>query len=501
MPRKSTSNILFPIFFLLLTNNLHACLGTIDPTLGVNPSFFNMSEKVSREIYSLNISADEKFYLLVYNTFSETSLLSSIRSYNLLLPFSCPPAGTEVVSKKYIHNAWVRAITVMPSVMDEEGNYWAPPKGEVLIASNHSIQLPRSATNAYPDCGIVYTLLKKTESLSVCVNGLYTGSSMLTNYETLSSNLEARAELILSADVKKDNYAPVCYCCKSGKDGCEATCCSCEFSNSELEEEYVKLNSSLERRVYRLEASSKLTMLRCPENALDTASGNLSVVSNAPFQSLLLSFGSANISLQAQKLDIRTILKPHNVLEAQALQHVYQFSENMFLSDFTASSKAVQLNFTAVPYEEVQAPYASLVLVDLFGVPHNISARISCPLNPQMDITMPHWAEKGSEFHVVVKLSEGSNALGGKEVTLHYSGENYTGATSNGGEVVFSLKANQSLVEAESEYDGTYAEVHARGNLMVYEPSIISYLLSFLAFLFILVVSYIGFRRIGGGWK
>jgi hypothetical protein len=499
--RKSDWNIFSLLCLLILSHNTNACLGSIDPALGANPSFFSMSDKVNREIYDQNVSADEKFYLFIYNTFPEAPLLPSIRSYNLLLPFSCPPNGTEVVNQNYIHNTWVKAITIMPSVMDEDGNYWALPKGEVLVAYNYSIQLPRSATNVYPNCGIVYTLLNSSAHLSVYANEEHIGDTALTKYETNLMNLTVKADLFASANVRKDYYIPNCYCCKSGKEGCEETCCSCEFSKTEVDEERVRLNSSLSRKVYQFWASPELTMLRCPNSSLGTAAGNLSVLSNVPLQSMFLSFGTANLSLQMHELDIRPILKPHNVLEAQALQHNREFSENMFVSGFNVSSKSIQLNFSGVPQEEVRLPYANFVITDLFGIPHNLTnhTRILCPLTPEIDLIVPHWAEKGSTFQVLVKLSEGGKGLPNKKVTLHYSGEEQAGRTNSQGEVSFALTANQSLIEAKSEYDGKYAEMSTGRNLMVYENSMLSYLLSLLAFLFILVLSYIALGYMTGG--
>jgi len=492
----------FTIFFLLLLSyQAGACLESIDPALGANPSFFNMSEQVNKEVYSQNISAEEKFYLLIHQNFPEAPLLSNILRYNLLLPFSCPPKDAKIVDKTYIHGAWVQVLTVMPSVMDEENNSWALPEGEVLVAHNYSIQLPRSATNSYPDCGTVYALLNSSERLSVYANWAAIGNSALTSYETNSTTLEARAELLLSAKVREDHYASVCYCCESSEEGCESTCCSCELSSTEVDDEEVALNHSIGRKIYRLEATPQLTMLRCPNDPLSTASGNLSLRSNVPVQSLFLSFGDANISLQTHELDIKTVLKPHNMLEAQALPRIYEFSQNMFVSGVNVSKEVILINFTGIPLKDVQTSYAGLRLTDLFGAMHNLTnyTEISCPLNPEIILEVPHWVEQGLSFQVLVRLSESGRGLPDKKVSVYYSGEEHSGVTDAEGKVIFNLRANQSLIEAKSDYDGVYAEVRARANLMVYDSSIVSYLLSFLAFLFILVLSYIAFRFIA--WR
>ncbi len=459
-----------------------------------------MSDPVNQEIYNMNVSADEKFYLFAYNTFPEIPLLSNIRNYNLLLSFSCPPNGTQVMEGRYIHNIWVRAITVMPSVMDEEGNYWALPRGELLVAHNYSIRLPRSATNLYPDCGITYTLLNSSAQLSVYADGSYTGDSDLTSYMVNSTNLEVSAKLSVSASVRRDYYEPYCYCCKSGKEGCEETCCYCKFSHSDVDGEKANPSSSLERRVYHLEVLPNLTMLQCPAGGFGAAEGNFSLNTSVPIQSFLLSFGSSNVSVQMNKLDIMPILKPHNVLEARSAEYGYQFSYGMFVSGFSISKSFVQLNFTGVPQQEARAKSANLVLTDLFGITHNLSnyTPIVCPLNPQMELAMPHWAEKGSDFQVVVKLYESEHGIAGKNVVLHYSGREYAGTTDSEGKALFSLKANESLVIAKSPYDGKYAEVDSMRNLMVYEPSTLSFLISFSALFFILVLSYTALKFIGG---
>ena len=489
------------LLFLVLSHNLHACLESIDPALGANPSFFNMSDPVNREIYSQNIPADEKFYLLVHNTFPEAPLLSNIRNYNLLMPFYCPPKDTQVVDKTYIRNAWVRAITIMPSIADEDNVHWALPKGEVMVSHNYSIQVPRSATNVYPDCGIVYTLLNSSAHLSVYANGNYIGDSHLTTYTTNSTNLGIRADLFVSAAVRKDYYVSNCYCCKSGKDGCEETCCSCDFSNTEVDKEQASLNSSLSRRVYSLEALPELTILRCPTEGFGTATGNLSVKNNVPIQSISLSFPQVNLSLQTQKLDIMPVLKPHNVLEAQSAEYDHEFSEGIFVSGFNISKGFIQLNFTGVPQGDVRVANANLMVIDIFGIPHNLSdyTKITCPLNPQIDLIIPHWAEEGSNFQAVFRLSDAGKGIPNKEVKIYYSSEEQTGRTDSQGEARFTLKANYSIVEAKSEYDGKYADVSTVRTLMVYQHSTISFLLSSLAFLFILVLTYIAFRHMSRG--
>lgn len=498
--RNTSLNFLFAVLLLVaISSKADSCLGKINASLGANPSFFNVSDPASQEICSMNISDAEKFYLLVHNTFSESPFLPSIRSYNALLPFSCPPNGTEITDKSYIHNAWVRAITVMPSVMDEDGNYWAPQNGEVLAKHSYYIKLPRSASNVYPDCGTVYTLLSSEEKFSVYANGEYIGNSDMTNYATNSTNLTAKAQLSISASVRKDYYVSDCYCCKSGKDGCEETCCSCSFSNSEVENENVNAGSSLARKVYHFGALPNLTMLQCPAGVFGTAAGNFSLNTSVPVGSVFISFGHANISLRVQNLDLRTVLRPHNVLEAQSVTDGYEFSEGMLVNAFNVSQGFIQLNFSGVPPNAGES-YAQLMVTDLFGVGHNMSnyTPIACPLNPRIEISMPHWVEKGSDFQVTVHLSEEGRGMAGKSVTLYYSGASYTGMTGQEGEAVFHLKANQSLVEAVSSYDGRYASAYTRGIIAVYESSEISLLISFLAFLFILVLSYTALRYMGG---
>lgn len=462
-----------------------------------------MSEQVNRDIHSQNISPEEKFYLLIHNSFPEAPLLSNIMGYDLLLPFSCPPDGTQVTDRNFIKGAWVRVISIMPSVTDEGGNGWVQPRGKVLVAHNYSIQLPPSATNSYPDCGVVYTLLNSSNELSVYINGVYLGSSTLTDYETDSTDVGADAELLVSAMVKEDYYVSECYCCGYGDEGCESTCCSCKFSNSEVVEERLNLSNSLDRRVYRVNISAVLTMLQCPKDPLSTASGNLSLATSAPVQSILLSFFDSNISLQTHELDIMPVLKPHNVLEARSVSRNHEFSQKAFVSGVNISDGAILLNFTGVPREYLRVSHASLMLVDLFGEEHNLTnyTEVSCPLNPVIELSAPHWAEEGSDFQAAVKLSEGGSALPGRKVKVLYSAEEYTETTDSNGEAVFKLKAKQSLIEAKTEYDGSYAGVKASRNIMVYRSSTLTYLLSLLALLFILALSYTALRRMVGGGR
>jgi hypothetical protein len=494
--RNTSLDLLFAILLLSIPPTKARCLDGINPAFGANPSFFNMSDPVNQDIINQNFSATNTFYYLIRNNFNEAPLFPSIRNYNLLLPFSCPPNGTEILEKNYIHNAWVRAITVMPSIKDEEGNYWVLPNGEVLSAYNYSIQLPRSATNVYPDCGIVYTLLSSSESLSVYADGKYIGSATLVNYSVNSTKLNATAELSVSASVRKDYYVADCYCCESDKNDCEKTCCSCDFSETEVENETAKPSSSLERKVYFLESSPNLTMLQCSNSSLEVASGNFSLVTNVPVQAISIYLGNASFTLYTYGLDVTAVLKPHNVLEANSSQFAHYELQNAFISGYAVSQKLIILNFTSIPQEYPLFHYAGLIVIDLFGIPHDLTNQtlLVCPTTPQISLTVPWFVEKGSNFQVVVKLSESGRGIPNKKVNLYYSGSEFTSTTNSAGEADFSLVANQSTVRAESDYDGKYAEVSATDIAVVYEPSLMSYFLSLLALLFILALSYIGFR-------
>jgi len=478
------------IVFLFLINEVAACLSEIDPALGANPSFFNMSDETNIEIYNQNISAEEKFYLLIHNTFGNSPLLQKTREYNLLLPFTCPPNGTELKSGFFVKDAWVRIIAVIPSIADNKS--WALPKGEVLTRYNYSIELPASASNSYPDCGSVYTLLNSTHKLSVRINGKSSGDET-ASYETNSTELNVEAELEVLANVREDLYAAACYCCSEGEE-C-VMCCSCEFQGSREIADRIVVSDSVEREVYRLNTSAALVMLSCPDEPLSTAKGNFSMNFTHPVQSIQISFGNANLTLHLRELDVTPVMKPHNVLEVIGIPIQREFSERM-MSSFAVLNSSVFINFSGVPTEEARKP--SLLVVDLFGRKKEVSLNSSCPLNPKIELMLPRFVEEGEEFNITVRVTYNKTGVSRRRVVVSYSGEKFSGETNERGEASFLLKANQSLVEAATEYDGVFSEANARGNVVVYRSSEISYLLSLLAFLFILVLSYIGLRRVSG---
>lgn len=485
------SIILIIALLFAFSQMAYACLGDIDPALGANPSYFNMSDEANREIYRQNISAEMKFYLLIHNAFGSSPLLPKIREYNLLLPFSCPPNESEVRDGGFIRDAWVQVISINPSVLD--GREWAPSKGEVLTRYNYSVKLPASATNSYPNCGAVYTLLSSAHNLSIFVNGREVGNSELARYETNSTDLNVEAELLISVSVREDSYAAECICCGEGEEGC-AMCCSCEFAGSRVIDEQMKLNSSARRAVYGLNSTTQLTLLRCPSTPFTTGEGNLSVNFSSPIQSLLLSLGEGNASVRMRELDVMPVMKPHNALEAIALHSQHELSERM-LSRAAVSENSLLMNFSGFSGE---VRNASVLVVDLFGERHFYELNLSCPLNPTVELLLPKLVEEGSEFKAVARVTYKGKGVGGRRVVLSYSGERLSGVTNSEGEASFTLKANQSIVEAYTEYDGVFASASARGNVGVYNPSEFSYLLSLLAFLFILVISYIGLRRVVG---
>lgn len=146
---KASLLIYLTLFALLV---LSQC-ANIDQTLGGNPTFFNLSEQSNLEILNnSNLTSDEKFYLLFHNNLRNASLPSNIEDYNLMMNFSCAPYDAKIYNKNYIKDAWVKVITVLPSI-HEINKTWSLPAGKAITSFDYNIAIPRSATNFYPDCG------------------------------------------------------------------------------------------------------------------------------------------------------------------------------------------------------------------------------------------------------------------------------------------------------------------------------------------------------------
>ena len=476
----------------------------INSTLGGNIAFFNLTEQSSLEILNnTNLTSDEKFYLLFYNNLPENiSLISGIENYNSAMNFSCAPEGTEIHNGNYIKDAWVKVITIMPSI-HENNEAWSLPAGKVITASGYNITLPRSATNVNQDCGSTYSLISSSSSTSTYANGVKIGEVGVIDYSIPknSENLTVTGILSVLVDIRKDIYETYCYCCKlSEKNICIEICCLCKYSYSTNEEERISINDSLERDVYDFEAHPKLTMLQCPVDALNTAHGNLSLNATNNYQVFFMKFSNAYFYLTKSKLDIVTTTLPYKILELKVVDVNRKFSEGVYIPEVTYSQNSTFFNFTGLFYNEIKnASKLNLHLVDLFGKEYDLGneTSIKCPSNTVIRIYSNNILKEGEKFYVTVELTSNDSPLANKKVSIFYAGIINNTYTDSNGKTIFELIANENgLIESKFDYDGDYAEAYARKTIFMYTNSTLQQILNFIAMFILLFLTYVGFKII-----
>jgi hypothetical protein len=478
----------------------------IDSTLGGNAAFFNLTEQSNLEILNnSNLTSDEKFYLLFYDNLPEnTSLLSSIENYNSAMNLSCTPKGTEIHNGNYINDAWVKIITVMPSI-HENNETWSLPAGKVITAFEYNISIPRSATNINGDCGPTYSIISSSSNVSTHVNGVKIGGAGINNYNIPknSENLTVEATLNIFVNVKKNIYETYCYCCKlNEKNICIEICCLCKYSYSTNEEERTSIKDSLERTLYNFEAHPKLTMLHCQSDALSTASGNLSLNSTNNYQVFFMKFNNAYLNLTKSKLDIIVTTLPYKILELKVVDANEKFSEGIYIPEVIYSQNSTSFNFTGLFYGEIKnASKLNLRLVDLFGTEYDLGneTSIKCPSKTEIKIHSNNILKEGEKFNTTVELTSNGSPLANKKVNLFYAGTINNAYTDSNGKTIFELIANQGAIEAKFDYDGEHEGAYARKIIFVYTNSTLQQILNFISMLILLFLTYFGFKLIFGG--
>ncbi|MFA6461977.1 MAG: hypothetical protein WCV90_06965 [Candidatus Woesearchaeota archaeon] len=166
-----TTNILGILFLLVIPLSFALDCNTIQ------------NKQYCLDIQNSNLSALEKNYLL-------GDILSDKKQYPdhaLISDWNSKITGTSLTfdiastSNGVIQNAWIKVLSVMPSVLSND-TLLISPNGKILTGYNYEIKLPSGTASG--DCKTEYSLSQNTASSQIFLNGNLLGSSHLLSYST-----------------------------------------------------------------------------------------------------------------------------------------------------------------------------------------------------------------------------------------------------------------------------------------------------------------------------
>lgn len=162
---------------------------------------------VCNQIQSTNLSSADKDLLIsdIFNKNKTTPNFDFIYSWNINLQINSPP-DNKYSSSGTINNAWIKIISLMPSIL-ENNTLYASSNGKLLTAYNFNYGSLPSGTE-YRDCATYYSWSNQDSNLKVYLNNNLIGTDKISSYQIFNSpdNLTFKAELSITAKYKVEHY-------------------------------------------------------------------------------------------------------------------------------------------------------------------------------------------------------------------------------------------------------------------------------------------------------
>jgi len=293
-----------------------------------------------------------------------------VNQYNSQITVTAPPNGTINYSKGVIRDAWIKILTINPSIYFENATY-VPKNASYRMEYNYSIILPQNYNNPSQvngqTCKILYSKSSEQSGNNWLIDNQQFGSGK--NIEIISTsytNVQSQANI--QTQTRADAYVWQRYCCKKYGNRCTKYCYNCQFQKTTYTTDTLTINYSVNIKNYAHEPNASFTITA---HYSDTYKGfltkdnqtSVSINLNNSYYSNQLFVYSANFSN-----------KPYNFLYLIAQKEETKSSRNVIVSNnsfyvhdagncsiqtadlFTIQTKPCLVNITNTTQEQVAEP-------------------------------------------------------------------------------------------------------------------------------------------------
>ncbi|MBS3106411.1 hypothetical protein J4419_01985 [Candidatus Woesearchaeota archaeon] len=250
-----------------------------------------------------------------------------VKAWNTGLKFSQPPEGVSTLSSGSIRNAWLKIVSIIPSVMDSE--LLSPGKGEVLSALNYTISLPSGTASG--DCKTTYQQTAVSNPVKVSLNDNPIGNSKLTSFETdKDMNFEVQIDII--SDYSVSHYQWLTACCQKKRGVCTKKCTTCELHHTSQVQDRLTLADSTQAKYYAPLLKAEFKPI---QQYSDTNEARLTLQNQTAFY---VDYGDALFEKHFYFYRMNWTFPPYNVLQLQAVPSEYGKIENVNVAEVTNKS-------------------------------------------------------------------------------------------------------------------------------------------------------------------
>lgn len=278
------------------------------------------------QIEQLNMTEQEKEMLLTMAFYTEREIPNHdfIAFWNEQMVLTSAPNNVTTQQTEVIKNAWLKIVSVMPSV-SENNTLYCDRSGKLQTAYNYTTHLPEGARPG--DCYTTYEFAGDRTTFISLVNGEQFGTSKLSFFNLNREIDEAQflSQLNILIDTRVNHYRNHRYCCKHSHGACVKYCWRCEYDHYEIQTDSLTLIDTLNSTVYdkNPEGTAEIT-----ENLTSSYRGEFSVINTTR---VILSFENSSYKKSDYLYDFNYSLKPYNVLTLIARPQQQEETHNIFI--------------------------------------------------------------------------------------------------------------------------------------------------------------------------
>lgn len=271
------------------------------------------------------------------------------------------PDNTSVSSSGSIRDAWIKIISISPSVI-ENSTLWVSSSGELYSQFAFSFVVPKQTFSG--DCRTVYNICGYDYSLTDYLNNQQIGTTKKSNFTTSGGHNSSQvftSKLNIKSEYLIHHYHLVRHC---GRFSCWYTC---DYYKTDDKKTTLHIQDSKQAREYSFIDFPNAII---DENTSEYTKGWFFIASNEDYNKIRFLAGNSEITLQSREYKFKIENAPYNSLVVESsVKPVKIATKNIGVLD---RETGVLNGQEFEDYLKHGEPFLYYVLHDLLGI--NVSA-------------------------------------------------------------------------------------------------------------------------------
>jgi len=295
----------------------------LSPAIAVNCNQFQGSNlELCNTINQLNATNEDKESIINLAFYGDTSVPNHnfVSLWNTNIKMDLAPYGIPTQNKGIIKDAWLKILSVIPSVI-ENNTFYCDNIGKVQTEYNYRIELPQGTESE--DCRTDYSFAGNSSNLDLSANNVLFGHEKISSFDIDPENLDFKAKLEIQAQDKIDHYKKYTYCCQYGAYGCSQYCTICKYSNTEIRTDILEIEDNLTAKA---DPNKPVVSFNTTNKYNGVTKGEVEAEN---FTSFLLSFADSYYKKSNYVYEYTYNFKPYDIITLKATPFEEKTSHNI----------------------------------------------------------------------------------------------------------------------------------------------------------------------------